>query len=164
MGWSIRRSIKLGKHLRLNFSKSGIGISTGVKGATVSVSKRGVRASVGKGGIRYSKNISFKSNNTNKSENLINENIVQPRKSIIQTINENSKMVQNHTEEEIKEFKEIHYTRHIKLLIPGFILVFIGLAFPPIMIIGAILLISGLICMLKNWKRINSEYKVRINK
>lgn len=48
MGLRFTRHIKLGKHLRLNISKSGVGISGGVKGARISYNpKTGVRESVG---------------------------------------------------------------------------------------------------------------------
>lgn len=57
MGLNIRRSIKIGKNTRLNISKSGVGVSTGVKGARVSVGPRGVRQTVGipGTGIYYTK-------------------------------------------------------------------------------------------------------------
>jgi hypothetical protein len=37
MGMRVRRSIRLGSGVRLNFSKTGIGFSVGVKGARHSV-------------------------------------------------------------------------------------------------------------------------------
>lgn len=61
MGVSWRKSIKLGKNLRLNLSsKSGVGLSFGVKNARASVNKNGVRLSGGKGGLRLTKHFSFK--------------------------------------------------------------------------------------------------------
>ena len=59
MGWSFRKSIKLGKGTRLNLSKSGIGLSTGVKGLRISKGPRGSRITAGipGTGIYYSKNI-----------------------------------------------------------------------------------------------------------
>ena len=48
MGLRFTKHIKLGKHLRLNISKSGVGISGGVRGARISFNpKTGVRSSVG---------------------------------------------------------------------------------------------------------------------
>lgn len=44
MGFRFSKSIRLGKFLRLNLSKSGIGLSAGVKGARLSLGKRGARA------------------------------------------------------------------------------------------------------------------------
>lgn len=67
MGWNYRKSINLGGGLRLNFSKSGIGISGGVKGFRVSHNSRGSRlyASIPGTGIYYTKNLS--SNSKKKS-------------------------------------------------------------------------------------------------
>jgi TM2 domain-containing membrane protein YozV len=47
MGWRIRRSVNLGGGFRLNLSKSGLGLSAGVRGARVSFGPRGARYSVG---------------------------------------------------------------------------------------------------------------------
>ncbi|WP_161569303.1 DUF4236 domain-containing protein [Candidatus Oscillochloris fontis] len=43
MSFRFSKSIRLGKHVRLNISKSGIGMSTGVKGARISTGPRGTR-------------------------------------------------------------------------------------------------------------------------
>jgi tetratricopeptide (TPR) repeat protein len=43
MGFRFSKSIRLGKHVRLNISKSGIGMSAGVKGARISTGSRGTR-------------------------------------------------------------------------------------------------------------------------
>ena len=53
VGWSWRRSSSFGP-FRLNFSKSGLGISAGVRGARLSVGPRGTYVNVGAGGFRYS--------------------------------------------------------------------------------------------------------------
>ena len=47
MGIRFHRSIKLGKAARLNFSKSGVGLSLGVPGACVSISPKGTMMSLG---------------------------------------------------------------------------------------------------------------------
>lgn len=69
MGWNFRKSIKVGKHTRINLSKSGIGVSSGVKGARVSVGPKGVRETVGipGTGIYYTKQQSL--NKLNDSKN-----------------------------------------------------------------------------------------------
>lgn len=63
MGLRLRKSIKLGKHTRLNLSKSGVGVSTGVKGFRVGVGPRGVRttSSIPGTGISYTTQHSLKS-------------------------------------------------------------------------------------------------------
>lgn len=57
MGLRYRKSIKIGKNMRINLSKSGVGVSTGIKGARMSVGPRGVRQTVGipGTGIYYTK-------------------------------------------------------------------------------------------------------------
>jgi hypothetical protein len=57
MGFSFRKSVKFGP-LRLNLSKSGIGISAGVKGARISTGPRGTQLRVGRKGFQYQKTLS----------------------------------------------------------------------------------------------------------
>ncbi len=48
MGWRIRKSVKIGKGIRVNLSKSGIGLSAGVPGLRVSMGPDGkVRRTIG---------------------------------------------------------------------------------------------------------------------
>lgn len=47
MGWRFRKSISLGRGVRLNVSKKGIGLSVGVRGARVSVGPSGSRTTLG---------------------------------------------------------------------------------------------------------------------
>lgn len=63
MGFRFRKSFKIGKGTRINLSKSGIGVSSGVKGARVSVNQKGVRqtASIPGTGMSYS---TYKSHNS----------------------------------------------------------------------------------------------------
>lgn len=56
MGWSFRKSIKLGP-IRLNLSKSGLGVSTGIRGFRVSSGPRGTYLRAGRGGIYYTKRL-----------------------------------------------------------------------------------------------------------
>lgn len=60
MGLYFRKSINLGGGVRLNFSKSGVGLSTGIKGARISTGPRGTYAnfSIPGTGIRYTKKLS----------------------------------------------------------------------------------------------------------
>ena len=58
MGLIFRKSIKLGKHTRLNISKNGIGVSTGVKGLHIGANSKGTYVSGGKDGIYYRKQLS----------------------------------------------------------------------------------------------------------
>ncbi|MGH2332413.1 DUF4236 domain-containing protein [Thermoanaerobacter mathranii] len=47
MGWRFRKSISLGKGVRINVSKSGIGFSVGKRGARIGVGPRGIYTSFG---------------------------------------------------------------------------------------------------------------------
>src|SRR5690242_18938725 len=58
MGYFFRRSIRFGP-LRLNFSKSGVGASVGVKGARITMSSRGTTyVTAGSHGFYYRETIS----------------------------------------------------------------------------------------------------------
>ncbi|HEX6799906.1 MAG TPA: DUF4236 domain-containing protein [Ktedonobacterales bacterium] len=52
MGWYLRKSVKMGP-MRLNFSKRGIGVSTGVKGFRIGTGPRGPYVAGGRGGIYF---------------------------------------------------------------------------------------------------------------
>jgi len=52
LGWYLRKSVKMGP-LRINFSKSGIGYSVGVRGARIGTGPRGSYVAAGRGGIYY---------------------------------------------------------------------------------------------------------------
>jgi hypothetical protein len=56
MGFYFRKSVKFGP-MRFNFSKSGIGVSAGVKGARVSMSPRGTYVHAGTNGFYYRQRI-----------------------------------------------------------------------------------------------------------
>lgn len=56
MSFYIRKSVKFGP-IRFNFSKSGIGASTGVKGARISTGLRGTYIHLGRNGIYYRQKI-----------------------------------------------------------------------------------------------------------
>lgn len=60
MGWFYRRSAKFGP-FRLNFSKSGIGVSAGIKGARVSTGPRGTYVNLGTNGVYYRQKVGGRS-------------------------------------------------------------------------------------------------------
>lgn len=62
MGLYFRKSKSVGP-VRFNFSKSGIGVSTGVKGARISTGPRGTYINLGRNGIYYRKKIGGSSSN-----------------------------------------------------------------------------------------------------
>ena len=59
MGFYFRKSIKIGP-FRINFSKSGISVSLGVKGASLNVGPKNTSINVGRKGVYYKKSISNK--------------------------------------------------------------------------------------------------------
>ncbi|WP_010236302.1 DUF4236 domain-containing protein [Clostridium arbusti] len=88
MGVFFRKSIKLGKHTRLNLSKSGLGISTGVKGARIGANSKGkTYIAGGKDGIYFRKELggNNKSTNNSYSTNQIkaNDKLLRKRNSEI---------------------------------------------------------------------------------
>jgi hypothetical protein len=57
MGWGFRKSAKIGG-MKVNFSKSGMGVSVGTKGARVGISSKGkAYVSGGSNGVHYRKNL-----------------------------------------------------------------------------------------------------------
>jgi len=60
VGFYIRKSFKSGP-LRLNLSKSGLGVSAGVKGARIGTGPRGSYVHAGRGGLYYRQNLGTKS-------------------------------------------------------------------------------------------------------
>lgn len=58
MGFSFRKSINLG-FIKLNLTKSGVGISTGVKGFRISANKKGVNLHTGRKGFYYRKHFGY---------------------------------------------------------------------------------------------------------
>jgi len=64
---------------------------------------------------------------------------------------------------EMKEFTKTQYTTHMKLFLIGILFLMFGFIFPPLFLIALVLEFSGLVCMAKNWKKINREYKERKN-
>lgn len=66
MGWYIRKSKSFGP-IRVNLSKSGLGISAGVKGARVSVGPKGTYLNAGRNGLYYRKKL----DSSNKRHNSV---------------------------------------------------------------------------------------------
>lgn len=67
MGFFFRDSLKLGKFFKLNFSKSGIGLSGGVKGFRISKGPKGTQLHAGRNGLYYRK--SLNENNESQENN-----------------------------------------------------------------------------------------------
>lgn len=83
MGLRFRKSVKICKGVRVNFSKSGVSYSLGGKGATLNVGKRGTRATVGipGTGLSYSKSVSSAHRSSNRSSSYS----AKPQQTIVST-------------------------------------------------------------------------------
>jgi hypothetical protein len=75
MGWGFRKSVKFGP-MRVNFSKSGIGVSAGVKGARVSVGPRGTHLNIGRGPFYYRQKLRGSSRSKGNTVHLPQPNVV----------------------------------------------------------------------------------------
>jgi hypothetical protein len=53
MPFYLRKQIKIAPGVRLNISKSGLGLSAGVRGARISRGPRGTEINLGRGGLYY---------------------------------------------------------------------------------------------------------------
>ena len=60
MGFFFRKSFRLTRGLRINLSKSGVGLSAGVKGARIGLGPRGASVSGGKDGIYFRQSLGGK--------------------------------------------------------------------------------------------------------
>ncbi len=83
MGLNFRKSINLGKGVRLNIGKKSVGVSAGVKGARVSMNSSGRKTatfSLPGTGLSYTMNLgkkkSSKKKNANENTNEININLI----------------------------------------------------------------------------------------
>ncbi|MFT8312944.1 MAG: DUF4236 domain-containing protein [Clostridium sp.] len=68
MGVFFRKSFKISKHTRLNLSKNGLSISTGVKGARMGINSKGkVYVSGGTNNVYFRKELNSNTKNVNNS-------------------------------------------------------------------------------------------------
>lgn len=95
MGLRFRRSVKICKGVRVNFSKSGISYSFGGRGASITVGKHGTRATLGipGTGLSYSEYVG----NNRKKNNTSSSYYTKPQKTIVRAqvkiyMDENGKM------------------------------------------------------------------------
>lgn len=149
MGVFFRKSIKLGKHTRLNLSKSGIGISTGVKGARIGVNSKGkTYVSGGTSGVYFRKELGGNTNTTNTTKQIkSNDKLLRKRNG---------------------EITNKAVMKLIKLCIIWFFVAAIGDAFTLkstillwiIGIIDVIVCFGTLFSIIKKWLKANREGKL----
>src|SRR5690349_13410924 len=80
MGFFFRKSIKFGP-IRLNLSKSGIGVSGGITGARISTGPRGTYVNLGRKGVYYRKKISIPSD-ANAPSHVYGSSVPSPPQTI----------------------------------------------------------------------------------
>ena len=86
MGWYFRKSKSVGP-FRVNFSKSGMSFSTGVKGARMSFGPRGTFVNVGGNGIYYRKKLgSSAKGNSARGKSYVQNGSVQYAENYAQTV------------------------------------------------------------------------------
>lgn len=67
MGFYFRKSLNLGP-IKLNFSKSGVGVSTGIKGLRIGTGPKGNYVHAGRKGLYYKKQFSILEKRNNAKE------------------------------------------------------------------------------------------------
>lgn len=70
MGFYFRKSKSFGP-FRINLSKSGIGLSTGVKGARLSIGPKGTYVNMGRNGLYYRKKIGSKNKKQPQEQHIL---------------------------------------------------------------------------------------------
>jgi len=89
MGFYYRKSVKFGP-FRLNFSKSGIGVSAGVKGARISTGPRGTYVHAGRNGFYYKQKIGGQvhrgSDQSNQSQNENWQDFTSPQMRLLKKL------------------------------------------------------------------------------
>ena len=69
MGLTFRKSINLGKHIKLNLSKRGPSLSVhGSKRGSINFNKQGMRTTIGYGGLQYRKQVPWNETESEKQE------------------------------------------------------------------------------------------------
>lgn len=124
MGFYFRKSKSFGP-IRLNFSKSGIGVSTGVKGARLIFSPNGTYVHLGRQGIYYKKKIS----NYSTHQSQINKSVhfqeeLTFDENIIETTN-----FDNLTDNDSQQFIDEFNTKNNKISFAPILSVVSGLLF-----------------------------------
>ena len=118
MGFYFRKSINFGG-LRFNFSKSGMGVSTGFKGFRIGTGPRGNYVHMGRNGLYYRATLGKKGGSGNSNNSafrehvsrnpiLQNENLVQNNSGIFVEIDsaDTTQIVDSSSEELINEIND----------------------------------------------------------
>lgn len=109
MSFYIRKSISVGP-LRFNLSKSGVGVSTGIKGFRIGSGPRGNYVHVGTGGLYYRKTLSSNSPASNSSYPESFSREISNTQPVMEEIESDSvtKMVDSSSAELLEELNQKH--------------------------------------------------------
>lgn len=127
MGFYIRKSVRFGP-IRFNLSKSGVGVSFGVKGARLSTGPRGTYVNMGSHGIYYRQKINgaidSQSNSFNKTEENFNNTFQSFETNIDNLVESSSKDLLNKINSRIRQPKYAFLVGFISTIIAGGIFLF----------------------------------------
>lgn len=131
MGWYFRKSKSVGP-FRVNFSKSGMSFSTGVKGARMSFGPRGTFVNVGGNGIYYRKKLgsSAKGNNS-RGKSYVQNGAVQYAENYAQTVDaitvqEQTQGVSVTNQAIVKDIKRARLLNWLWVALSVILLVYVG--------------------------------------
>jgi hypothetical protein len=81
MGFYIRKAFRLGP-LRFNLSKSGLGVSAGVKGARISTGPAGTQIHAGRHGLYYRKRLRLRKRTATAGPPVVDQHTAERRKAM----------------------------------------------------------------------------------
>lgn len=159
MGWFIRKSVGIGP-VRINFSKSGIGASVGVKGARISMGPKGTHIFMGRGGLYYRQKIS----GPHSIENLEVVQTPQELETDLQEIKTASidQLIDSSSDNLLKEINEKHQKTEL-FLVGSWVLagLFALITFSSDIVTGMMTLPLGLgLIPLKKYDQKNKSIKI----
>lgn len=131
MGWYFRKSKSVGP-FRVNFSKSGMSFSTGVKGARMTFGPRGTFVNVGSNGIYYRKKLgSSAKSNGSRSKSYAQNGAVQYVENYAQTVDaitvqEQTQGVSVTNQAIVKDIKRARLLNWLWIALAAILLVYVG--------------------------------------
>lgn len=131
MGWYFRKSKSVGP-FRVNFSKSGMSFSTGVKGARMTFGPRGTFVNVGSNGIYYRKKLgSSAKSNGSRSKSYAQKGAVQYVENYAQTVDaitvqEQTQGLSVTNQAIVKDIKRARLLNWLWIALAAILLVYVG--------------------------------------
>lgn len=131
MGWYFRKSKSVGP-FRVNFSKSGMSFSTGVKGARMTFGPRGTFVNVGSNGIYYRKKLgSSAKSNGSRSKSYAQNGAVQYVENYAQTVDaitvqEQTQGLSVTNQAIVKDIKRARLLNWLWIALAAILLVYVG--------------------------------------